>query len=145
METTCNNVANNIFDPISINNKVAIANCQLLLSPNENSRISNTEIVVWINDLHKALDENHETGIQINHLGKKTTFYIDHIAHKNHAMIYFKGQTVSGRQVHFVKHLSDLRIKLKALVSRSPSQEKTPFGFSNWQEHENEKSRLALD
>lgn len=146
MDATCDGFTDkDIFNSIRLKGKAAIANCQMLISPNSTSDISNTEIVIWINDLHKALDDNHETGIQIEHLGKQTTFYIDHIAHKNHAMIYFKGHTESGKQVHFVKHLSDLSIQLMPLARRSSDLEKTPFGFADWAEHENEKNKYALD
>ena len=146
MEATCEDFANeDIFNSIRLKGKAAISNCQMLISPESTNNISNTDIVVWINDLHKALDDKHETGIQIDHLGKQTVFYIDHIAHKNAKMIYFKGQTENGKQVHFVKHLSDLSIQLMPLIRRASDQLKTPFGFADWAEYENEKSGYALD
>ncbi|MEH6456436.1 MAG: DUF6173 family protein [Cocleimonas sp.] len=125
--------------------KTVLANCQVLISPKTIQNISNTDIVIWINDLHKALDNEHEAGIQIDHLGKQIIFYINHIAHKNHSMIYFKGQTVDGKQVHFVKHLPDLSIQLMVLKRRSANQLKIPFGFIDWDHYENAKSKIALD
>ena len=101
--------------------------------------------MIWINDLHKALDDNHEAGIQIEHLGKQVTFYIDHIAYKNHSMIYFKGHTEIGKQVHFVKNISDLSIRLLGLKRRDTQQLKTPFGFADWAVYENERSKKLLD
>ncbi|MEH6456437.1 MAG: DUF6173 family protein [Cocleimonas sp.] len=146
MEATFNDYAKqDILNSICLKNKAAISNCQTLISPKSTQNVKNTDVVVWINDLHKALDNEHETGIQINHLGKQVTFYIDHIAYKNHSMIYFKGHTENGKQVHFVKSLSDLSIRLMALKRRVLNQEKTPYGFADWTDYENEKSKIALD
>ena len=116
----------------------------MLITPKSTQNVSNTDIVIWINDLHKALDDDHETGIQIDHLGEQITFHIDHIAHKNHSMIYFKGHAENGKQVHFVKHVSDLSIKLLPL-KRNSTQAKLPFGFDNWEEFEKQKSESYLD
>ena len=146
MDITCDDLATeDIFNSIRLKSKAAITNCQMLINPKSDEKISNTNIVIWINDLHKALDDEHEAGIQINHLGKKIVFYIDHIAHKNAKMIYFKGHTENGKPVHFVKHLSDLSMQLKPLTRRASDRLKTPFGFDNWAEHEYEKSKIALD
>jgi hypothetical protein len=146
MEATCNNLAKeDIFNSICLKSKAAITNCQMLINPKTTKNISNTDIVIWINDLHKALDDEHETGIQIDHLGKQVVFYIDHIAYKNNSMIYFKGHTENGKLVHFVKHFSDLSIQLMALKRRLSGQHKTPFGFEDWADYENEKSKSELD
>ena len=146
MEVTCNSFENeNILKSLHLKSKAAIANCQTLISPKSTRNIKNTDVVVWINDLHKALDDEHETGIQIHHMGKQITFYIDHIAYNNKSMIYFKGHTENGKQVHFVKQLSDLSIRLMALKRRISNQDKTPYGFADWEEYENQRSRSALD
>ena len=146
MEATYEDFSNkDIFNSIRLKSEEAISNCPLLISPKSTKNISNTDIVILINDLHIALDDEHEAGIQIDNSGKQTTFYIDHIAHKNNAMIYFKGKTENGKQVHFVKHLSDLSIQLKPLTRRTSDQLKTPFGFADWAEYENQRSICALD
>ena len=146
MEATCDNFAKeDIFNSIRLKSKTAITKCQLFISPKSTKNISNTGIVIRINDLHKALDDEHEAGIKIDHLGKQVTFYIDHIAYKNHSMIYFKGHTENGKVVHFVKHYSDLSIQLMALKRSLPDQQKTPFGFADWADYENEKSKSKLD
>jgi len=146
MEATCNNFAKeDILNSIRLKSKAAISNCQMLINSKLTKNINNTDIVICINDLHKSLDDDHEAGIQIDHLGKQVIFYIDHIAYKNHSMIYFKGQTDNGKQVHFVKHLSDLSIQLMPLKRRSSNQLKTPFGFVDWDDYENEKYKSELD
>ena len=146
MEATCNDlVKEGILNSIRLKSKAAIANCQMLISPKSSQNINNTDIVIWINDLHKALDHKHEAGIQIDHLGKQVVFYIDHIAYKNHSMIYFKGHTKNGKLVHFVKHLSDLNIQLTTLTRRASNQQKSPFGFADWEEYANEKNKRNLD
>ncbi|WP_299873610.1 DUF6173 family protein [uncultured Cocleimonas sp.] len=143
MEATCCNFEKeDIFNTILLKSKAAISNCQILISSKLTQNINNTDIVIWINDLHKSLDDDHEAGMQIDHLGKQVVFYIDHIAYKNNSMIYFKGSTENGKQVHFVKHFSDLNIKLIALKRRSSDQQKTPFGFADWAEYKAEKSKL---
>lgn len=146
MEATCNDFSKEgILESIRVKGKAAIANCQMLISPNPSFNISNTDVVVWINELHKVLDDDHEAGIKINRLGKEVVFHIDHIAHKNHSMIYFKGHTAKGKPVHFVKNASNLNIQLTALKRRSSEQAKTPFGFDNWDEFENLKSKNYLE
>jgi len=146
MEATCNEfVKEDLLNSIRLKSQAAIANCQTLINPKSNQNVNNTNVVIWINDLHKALDDEHETGIKIDHLGKQIVFYIDHIAYKNHSMIYFKGQTENGKQVHFVKHSSDLSMQLMALKRRSSESNKTPFGFSDWDEHESERAKNYLD
>ncbi len=146
MEATCNDfVKEDILNSIHLKSKAAISNCQMLISSKLTKNINNTDIVICINDLHKSLDDEHEAGIQIDHLDKQVTFYIDHIAYKNHSMIYFKGQTESGKLVHFVKHSSDLSIQLKPLKRRLSNQLKTPFGFADWADYENQRSNSNLD
>ncbi len=146
MEATCNDfVKEDIHNSIRLNGQAEISNCQMLISPESTTNLNNTDIVIWINDLHKALDDGHEAGIQIDHLGKQVVFYIDHIAYKNHSMIYFKGHTENGKLVHFVKHLSGLSMQLKALKRRSSDQLKTPFGFTDWEEYGNQRSNRYLD
>jgi len=146
MEATCNDFAKeDILNSICLKSKAAISNCQTLISSKSTKNINNTDVVILINDLHKALDDDHETGIQIDHLGKQVVFYIDHIAYKNNSMIYFKGHTENGKLVHFVKHVSDLSIQLMALKRRLSGQLKTPFGFADWADYDNEKSKSKLD
>ncbi len=146
MEAICSNFEKeDIFNSIRLKSKAAISNCKMLISSKSTKNINNTDIVIWINDLHKSLDDDHETGIQIDHLGKQVVFYIDHIAYKNNSMIYFKGHTEDGKQVHFVKHFSDISIQLMALKRRSSGQLKTPFGFTDWADYENEKSKSELN
>lgn len=146
MEATCGDFEKeDIFSLIRSKSKTAISNCKILINPTSTKDISNKDVVIWINDLHKSLDDDYETGIQIDHLGKQVVFYIDHIAYKNKAMIYFKGHTEKGKLVHFVKHCSDLSIQLMALKRRLSDQQKTPFGFVDWAEYENEKLKRTLD
>lgn len=146
MEATFNDFKKeDILSSIHLKSKTTIANCQTLISPKSTQNIKNTDIVVWINDLHKALGDDYEAGIQINHSGKQVIFYIDHIAYKNRSMIYFKGHTESGKMVHFVKHLSDLNIELTPLKRRVSNQQKTPYGFADWEDYEKEKANSELD
>lgn len=146
MEATFNDFEKEgVLNSIQLKSNVTLANCQMLISPKSTHNINNTNIVIWINDLHKALDDDYEAAIEINHLGKKIVFYIDHIAYKNRSMIYFKGQTEAGKPVHFVKHLSDLNMQLMALKRRDTDQDKIPFGFVDWEDYENQKSKSQLD
>lgn len=116
-----------------------MSNCWVLLDPKSKNKVTNIEIVIWINELHRSLDNDHEVGIKINHLGKQVVFYIDHIAHQNQAMIYFKGHTESGKLVHFVKPTSELSIELQSLQRRSTDTTKLPFGFDSWDDFDNAK------
>lgn len=146
MEATCSNFEKgDILNSIRLKSKAAISNCQILISSKLTKNINNTDIVIWINDLHRSLDDDYETGIQIDHLGRQVIFYIDHIAYKNNSMIYFKGHTEIGKQVHFVKHYSDLSIELMALKRRVSGQEKSPFGFADWSEYKTAKSKTELN
>jgi len=108
------------------------SSCWILIDPNSDKKITNNDIVICINDHHRALDEDHEAGVKINHLGKDIVFYIDHIAHQNQSMIYFKGHTENGKLVHFVKHSSELKIGLHPLKRRQKDTPKVPFGFDSW-------------
>ena len=106
---------------------------------NNTDSINTIDVVILINELHKSLSDEYEAGLQINRTGKNVLLYIDHIAHKNNSMIYFKGQTKGGKQMHIVKHLSDLDVELVPLDRRLKKEQKTPLGFANWEEYENEK------
>jgi len=140
MEATYNEFSKeDIIDSIRSKSESAISNCQAFLKPKSKNTMSNTEIVIWINELHKCLDDEHEAGVKIQHLGKEIVFYIDHIAHQNKSMIYFKGQTEKGKLVHFVKPPTDLKIELEALKRRSPNIAKSPFGFADWDAFEEVK------
>ncbi len=142
MEATCNDFTRkDLFNSNQMNHATAIANCQMIITPQSVQNISNTDIVIWINDLHKTLDNNQEVGLKISHLGKSITFYIDHIAHQNQSMIYFKGQMENGKLVHFVKHSSDLSIELQPLKRRSNDVAKTPFGFDDWKDYDVAKNK----
>ena len=137
MEAVYNDfVKEDIFNTISQKSKAAMSSCWMLLDPKSKNDINNTDIVIWINEQHKSLDNDHEVGIKIDHLGKEIIFYIDHIAHRNQAMIYFKGHTAHGKIVHFVKHSSELSIELQPLKRRSNDTAKVPFGFDSWNDFE---------
>ena len=118
---------------------------QMPKSSKTNKNINNKDVVVWINDHHKSLDNEHEAGIQIDHFGKQVVFHIDDIAHKNRSLIYFKGRTESDKIVHFVKPVSDLKIQLKTLKRKSSDLQKRPFGFADWDDYEDEKYRCTLE
>ena len=140
MEATCNNFTKEDFlNTFSQKSMAAISRCQMFLNPKSNNNINNIDIVIWINELHRTLDNDHEVGIKIDHQGKQIVFYIDYIAHQNQSMIYFKGYTESGKLVHFVKHLSELKIQLQTLESRSSDTPKSPFGFDSWDAYEKVK------
>ncbi|GAA0405922.1 hypothetical protein GCM10009133_13220 [Cocleimonas flava] len=146
MDATCRIFEKeDIINTIRLKSQEAVSNCQILISAKLIKNINNTDVVVWINDLHKSLDDDYEAGIQIEHQGKQVTFYIDHIAYKNNAMIYFKGHVDSGKQVHFVKSSSELNIQLIALKRRITGQQKTPFGFTDWAEYKEKKSKALLN
>lgn len=137
MEAVYNDFAKeDIFNTISQKSKAAMSNCWMLLDPKSTNDINNTDIVIWINELHKSLEDDQEVGIKIDHQGNQVVFYIDHIAHQNKAMIYFKGHTENGKIVHFVKHSSELSIELQALKRRCTDIPKTPFGFDDWNDYD---------
>ena len=100
---------------------------------------SNQRIVTWINEFHKSLSDKFEVGIKLDHLGKKVSFYVDHIGHSNASLISFRGHQENGEKVQFVKHLSQVSIELLSLNRRTVDQPKTPIGFTSWLEYEDEK------
>lgn len=116
----------------SSNDSSNVSSYWALLDRDSKDKITNTDIVLYINDHHKSLDDDHEVGIKIKHLGKDVVFYIDHIAHQNQSMIYFKGHTENGRLVHFVKPSSELNIELQPLKRRTIDTPKTPYGLDSW-------------
>jgi len=132
MEALSQELEKEHFDQSSINPNSEMSSAWVLIDPDSNQKLSNIDFVLCINEFHKSLSDNLEVGVKIAHLGKQILFYIDHIAHQNKSMIYFKGHTVSGRLVHFVKHSSELKIELKALPRRNNDKPKTPFGFDTW-------------
>ena len=133
MEAVSNDFAqDNFLETIATKSKEAMSNYWVLIDPKSDKNVTNTDIVLCINSHHKSLDNDHEVGVKIEHLGKQVVFYIDHIAHQNQSMIYFKGHTAKGKLVHFVKHSSELKIELQSLKRRSPEEPKSPFGFADW-------------
>jgi len=118
------------------NNKADLSSCWVLIDPASEHKVTNTDIVLCINDHHKSLADDQEVGVKIKHRNKEIVFYIDHIAHQNQSMIYFKGHTENNKQVHFVKHSSELKIELQALERRAPETSKMPFGFADWNAYE---------
>ena len=138
MEAMYNNYSNE--EILESDSENEVAKCQALLSFKPKNKTNNTAILIWINEFHKCLDDAYESGVKINHLGKEIVFYIDHIAHQNQSMIYFKGHTEKGKLVHFVKPSSQLNITLKALTRRCPDIPKSPFGFTDWEAFEKVKN-----
>lgn len=128
--------AENFSDQSTTTIKVEKPSLRVLINPETVHTVTNTDIVLCINEFHKSLADDQEVGIKITHLGQEILFYIDHIAHQNQSVIYFKGHTENNRSVHFVKHASDLKIVLQTLVRRAPETPKTPFGFADWDAYE---------
>lgn len=125
------------FNLSQVNDKNSdISYFRVLIDRDSDRDVTNTDIVLCINEHHKNLADDQEVGVIIQHLGKQIVFYIDHIAHQNQSMIYFKGHTVNGRLVHFVKHSSELKIELHSLPRRNPETPKAPFGFTDWDSYE---------
>ena len=140
MEALCNGFTeDDILDDLRLIYKSKTPNNLVLIDAKTKNKMSNTDIMIRINDLHKSLDNNHEVGIKIDRSGKEVVFYIDHIAHQNQSMIYFKGHTENGRLIHFVKPPSELKIALKPLQRRTTDAPKSPFGFADWDDYEQAK------
>ena len=60
MEATCDDFSKeDVFNSIRSKSKTAITKAQLFISPKSTKNINNTNIVIRINDLHKALDDDH--------------------------------------------------------------------------------------
>ena len=140
MEALCNGFTeDDILDDLHSIYTSKTPNKLVLIDAKTKQKMSNTEIMIRINDLHKSLDNNHEVGIKIDHFGKEVVFYIDHVAHQNKSMIYFKGHTENGRLIHFVKPPSELKIALQPLKRRTMDAPKSPFGFADWDAYEKVK------
>ncbi len=139
MEALSQKFEEEYFDHSSINPNPEMSDAWVLIDPDSKQQLSNIDFVLCINEYHKSLSDDLEVGVKIAHLGKQILFYIDHIAHQNKSMIYFKGHTISGRLVHFVKHSSELKIELKALPRRHNDKPKFPFGFDTWNAYEKVK------
>ncbi len=96
-------------------------------------------LINWINDFHRALDADHEVGLQLVTFGEKTTFHVEDIGYWNPSLISFIGKTEKGDPVELVQHVSQislLLVKMKNLYSGKP---KNPIGFATWEEFDKQK------
>lgn len=92
-------------------------------------------LIEWINDFHRALDEDKEVGAQLVSFGQARTFHIEDIGFWNPSLISFKGKTESGEDVELIQHVSQISILLVAL-KRADQSPKRPIGFTNWDEYD---------
>lgn len=97
-------------------------------------------LINWINDFHKALDENHEVGARLVSFGQSVTFHIEDIGYWNPSLISFIGKNEQGEAVKLVQHVSQISILLVAMKRENIQQPKRPIGFASWEEFENQKS-----
>lgn len=97
-------------------------------------------LINWINDFHKALDENHEVGARLVNFGQSVTFHIENIGYWNPSLISFMGKNEQGEAVKLVQHISQISILLIAMKRDDIEKPKRPIGFTSWEEFENQKS-----
>ncbi|RZU38187.1 hypothetical protein EV700_2765 [Fluviicoccus keumensis] len=97
-------------------------------------------LINWINDFHKALDDEHEVGARLVNFGQSVTFHIEEISYWNPSLISFIGKNEHGDPVELVQHVSQISILLVAMKRKNISQPKRPIGFASWDDYENQKT-----
>lgn len=93
-------------------------------------------LIVWINDFHKSLDNEHEVGARLVTFGQSMTIHIEDIGYWNPSLISFKGRSEDGNPVELIQHVSQISVLLIALKRERLDVPKRPIGFSNWEEYE---------
>lgn len=96
-------------------------------------------LINWINDFHRALDEQHEVGARLVNFGQTVTFHIDDISYWNPSLISFVGVNQLGEPVELVQHVSQISILLVAMKRESTESPKRPIGFASWEEFDAQK------
>ncbi len=97
-------------------------------------------LIAWINDFHKALDEEHEVGVRLVNFGQSVTFHLQEISYRNPSLISFIGHTENGEPVELIQHVSQISVLLLKMKRESIQSPKKPIGFRDWEEYERAKS-----
>jgi len=96
-------------------------------------------LIVWFNNFHKSLDEEHEAGARLVSFGQSVTFHVEDISWWNPSLISFQGKTESGDRVELIQHVTQISVLLVALRRPDPTIAKRPIGFGSWEEYEKAK------
>ncbi|WP_236633806.1 DUF6173 family protein [Siccibacter colletis] len=93
-------------------------------------------LIVWINDFHRTLDEDHEVGGQLASFGRVVEFHFTGISYWDPSLISFIGKLEDGSPVELVQHVSQINILLLKKKRLNPEEPKRPIGFAAWPEYE---------
>jgi hypothetical protein len=70
-------------------------------------------------DFEKALDLDHEVGVNMVQAGTMTVIHVEHVGYHGRDMVTFDGRDSDGNRVRIVQHVSQVSIALKALPKLS--------------------------
>jgi len=73
------------------------------------------QLISWINDFHRSLDENHEVGAQLVSFGQTVRFHIENIGHWNPSLISFYGKNEDGNPAYIPNQLTTHSFETKQL------------------------------
>lgn len=97
-------------------------------------------LMCWINDFHRALEDDYEVGGQLASFGKNIEFHFTDISYWNPSLISFIGILEDGSPVELVQHVTQINVLLIRKKRLSLDAPKRPIGFADWGEYDEFKA-----
>lgn len=87
------------------------------------------QLVQQVRHFEKALDQDHEVGMQLVSFGQATQFSVSRIGYMDPSIIWFEGVLENGASVKLMQHVNQVSFLMIALQRQHPEQARNPIGF----------------
>lgn len=94
-------------------------------------------LVEYINEFEKNLDEEHEIGARLVSFGNSVSFHMQNIGYYGPDIITFYGVNSNSEKVQLVQHVSQLNVLLVAM--KKIGEKPIRIGFKLQKEHKQQK------
>ncbi|MGV0104786.1 DUF6173 domain-containing protein [Nostoc sp. DSM 114160] len=88
-----------------------------------------SQLVHWINEFNRTIDDNFEVGVVLGNFGQTYVFHLLDIGFNNPSLIIFYGLTEQNEPVRLIQHVNQISILLLKLPRKEPNKPKKVFGF----------------
>ncbi|MEH1858336.1 MAG: DUF6173 family protein [Nostoc sp.] len=88
-----------------------------------------SQLVDWINEFNRTIDDNFEVGVRLVNFGQTYVFHLLDIGFSNPSLIIFYGLTEQNEPVQLIQHVNQISILLLKLPRKEPDKPKKVFGF----------------
>jgi hypothetical protein len=89
------------------------------------------QLVEYIREFEKELDDQHEVGARLVSFGAAVTFHIEDIGYSGPNLICFYGITDTGERVQLIQHFMQLSVLLMAMKKREEKPRRIGFDLGS--------------